>query len=85
MSRLGCYACLLPLLVCAMTASAEAAGTYNISAREKAACTADAIRFCSHTYPDETQLLSCMKSNRTSLSAICLAAFDAGLKRRHLN
>ncbi len=84
MSRLGCYACLLPLLISTQVWSAPK-DPYKITAKERAACTADAVRFCAHTYPDENQLLSCMKSNRTSLSAICLVAFDAGLKRRHLN
>ena len=58
---------------------------YRITAREKAACTNDAIRFCAFTYPDTAKLLDCMKTNRSSLSPMCLSAFDAGLKRRHMN
>lgn len=68
--------------VCASAASSQ--DPYKITPREKAACTTDAMRFCAYTYPDASQLLSCMKSNRTSLSPMCLAAFDAGMKRRHL-
>lgn len=58
---------------------------YKITAKEKAACTSDAIRFCAYTYPNATQLLDCMKTNRSSLSPMCLSAFDAGMKRRRLN
>ncbi len=64
---------------------AQAAGDqYHVTDREKAACTEDAVRLCMNTYPDEQKLLSCMKQNRASLSPTCLAAFDAGVKRRHL-
>lgn len=55
---------------------------YNISPIEKAACSADAIRLCSHTYPDQDQLLACLRSNLRSLSLVCSVAFKAGLKRR---
>ncbi len=57
---------------------------YHVTPQEKSACTTDAIRFCMHTYPDEDQLLACMKQNRASLSAPCRTAFDAGVKRRRL-
>ena len=57
---------------------------FHITANEKAACTADAIRLCSDTYPDEQKLLSCMAANRASLTGSCLAVFDAGVKRRRL-
>ena len=70
--------------VLAPHAALTAGDKYKISGKEKAACTVDAMRLCLNTYPDEDLLLSCMKSNRASLSATCLSAFDAGLKRRHL-
>lgn len=57
---------------------------YHVTDAEKAACTEDAVRFCINTYPNEKLLLACMKRNRSSLSPVCLQAFDAGLKRRHL-
>ncbi len=57
---------------------------YQITSAEKAACTADAIRLCAGSYPDEGQLLACMASNRASLSSGCLVVFDAGLRRRHI-
>ena len=57
---------------------------YHVTDEEKAACTTDAISWCSDTYPDEDKLLACMKTNRRALSANCQAVFAAGLKRRHL-
>ncbi|MCX8256216.1 protein of unknown function [Beijerinckiaceae bacterium RH AL1] len=57
---------------------------YHITATEKAACTADAVRLCSDAYPDEHKLMSCMVENRASLTKVCLVVFEAGLKRRHL-
>ena len=55
---------------------------YSISAVEKAACTADAMRLCSHTYPDEDRLLGCMRGHVTDLSLVCSVTFKAGLKKR---
>lgn len=55
---------------------------YGITAVEKAACTADAMRLCSHTYPDEDRLLSCMRGHVSDLSLVCSVTFKAGLKRR---
>ena len=45
----------------------------------------DAERLCADSYPDEQQLLGCMKAHRSSLTNICKVAFNAGLKRRHLD
>ena len=64
--------------------AASAADTFHLSDTEKAACTSDAQRLCAFTYPDEQQLLVCMKANRASLGQACLPVFDAGLKRRGL-
>lgn len=76
----------LPIvLACLMPYAAEAAADkYHVTDREKAACTVDALRLCMNSYPNEDNLLSCMKSNRASLSPMCLVAFDAGVRRRHL-
>ena len=78
-------------LVCLVTLMASGAargdGTpdkYHITNAEKAACTLDAMRLCSGTYPDEDGLLACMRQNHASLSTICRVAFDAGARRRHL-
>ena len=57
---------------------------YHLTETEKAACTDDAMRLCSNTYPDERKLVVCMKTNRAFLSASCLPVFEAGLKKRHL-
>ena len=57
---------------------------YHVTEAEKAACTTDAVRLCSQTYPDEEQLFVCMKQNRGSLTKTCRVAFDAGVKRRRL-
>lgn len=85
MKRFEIWWCALPMLILGGTSAfANPPDPYKITASEKAACTTDAMRFCAYTYPDAAQLLSCMKSNRTSLSSVCLAAFDAGVKRRHL-
>lgn len=58
--------------------------SYHITEAEKAACTSDAERFCSGTYPDESKLLTCMTANQQSLSAGCAVVFKAGKKERGL-
>ena len=75
---------LATLLLVAATGTALPADPLHITAAEKAACTQDAMRLCSGSYPDEGRLLDCMKANRASLSATCGAAFDAGVRRRSL-
>ncbi len=57
---------------------------YHLTELERSACTDDAVRLCSNAYPDPHALLACMKSNRASLSPVCLPVFEAGLKKRHL-
>lgn len=56
---------------------------YNITATEQAACGGDAQKLCADSM-DEDQLVSCMRTNRPSLSKICLITFNAGLRRRHM-
>lgn len=85
MSSFAIWGGVLLSLVLTTVAIADPTDPYKITTKEKAACTTDAIRLCAFTYPDESKLLACMKSNRTSLSPLCLVAFDAGLKRRRLN
>lgn len=63
-------------------ASGAEENKYSITPIEKAACSADAIRLCSHTYPDQDRLLGCLRTNIRSLSLVCSVAFKAGLKRR---
>ena len=77
---------LLPLVI--LVAHADAPATpqnkYHVTAKEKAACTEDAVRLCIQVYPDEDKLISCMRSNRSDLSESCRVVFDEGLKRRHM-
>ncbi len=75
---------LAALLLVAATGTAVPADPMRITPAEKAACTQDATRLCSGTYPDEARLLECMKANRAALSAACGTAFDAGVRRRGL-
>ena len=58
---------------------------YEISPVEKAACTTDAIRLCSQTYPDQDRLMDCLRSNIPNLSLVCAVAFKAGMKKRGLH
>lgn len=69
----------------ASSAYAGARDPFHITAAEKSACMSDAVALCSSAYPDEHRLLSCMRANRPSLSSVCLRAFDAGLRRRHMS
>ena len=75
---------LVSLIAAGSALGDEARDKYHITNAEKIACTADAVRLCSGTYPDEDGLLACMKQNRASLTALCRVAFDAGVKRRRL-
>ena len=77
-------AILFAALATATSSTFAQSDPYHITASEKAACLYDAQRFCMNTYPDEGALLACMKANRASLSTVCLAAFDAGMKKRHI-
>ncbi len=60
------------------------ADKYHVTPAEQAACQQDAVTLCSDAYPDEDQLLVCMKGNKALLSKTCLKSFEAGLKKRHL-
>ena len=82
MTRLALLA-VISILVSRPAAAAED-NKYNITSLEKAACSADAIRLCSHTYPDQDKLLECLRENLRSLSLVCSVAFKAGLKRRKI-
>ncbi len=75
---------LAALLLVAAAGTAVPADPMRITPAEKAACTQNATRLCSGTYPDEARLLECMKANRAALSAACGTAFDAGVRRRGL-
>lgn len=70
------------IILWTVAAPAQTSDPLHITPAEKAACSADAMRLCSSTYPDENRLLACMSANRASLGPTCLKAFDAGVKRR---
>ncbi len=72
------------LLTIVSAPAAAAADVFHITEAEKAACTQDAERLCSSAYPDEQQLLACLKANRAALGPACRPVFDAGLTRRGL-
>ena len=71
-------------LLTVLPVRAGAADAFHITEAEKAACMQDAERLCASAYPDERQLLACMKVNRESLGPNCLPVFEAGLKQRGL-
>lgn len=58
---------------------------YTITSEERTACQGDATLLCSDAYPDEDRLIVCMRRNRAQLSRVCLRAFDAGMRKRHLS
>ena len=71
-------------LLCASFASAHAeTDKYNITEAEHQACDTDAANLCSHNV-SEDGVIACMKLKRAQLTPICLATFNAGLKRRHM-
>ena len=82
--RLAGAVWLVGLTVCACRGADAQDRSYHITEAEKAACTSDAQRFCSGTYPDEGKLLTCMTANQQSLSAGCAVVFKAGKKERGL-
>lgn len=82
--RLGRVIALAAAMAMVTGAARGAEDKYHITDAEKAACTLDAMRLCSGTYPNEDGLLSCMQVNHSSLSNTCRVAFDAGVRRRRL-
>lgn len=65
-----------------VVSSASAEGT----AAQRAACEADAYRFCEAQVPDEIAIEKCLRANIGSLSPACRAELgggDGGKKRKH--
>jgi hypothetical protein len=54
--------------------SAEYRGTQD----QQQACTPDVMRLCADSVPDVNRIVSCLRRNRSSLSAPCGAVFGAG-------
>jgi hypothetical protein len=51
-------------------------------AEAEAACTPDALKFCSKQIPDERKVRSCLVKNRKQLSTACAEIFKGGKKRK---
>jgi hypothetical protein len=54
--------------------SAEYRGTQD----QQQACTPDVMRLCADSVPDVNRIVSCLRRNRSNLSAPCGAVFGAG-------
>ena len=50
-------------------------------AEAEAACTPDALKFCSKEIPDEKKVRSCLAKNRAQLSPACAEIFKGSGKR----
>lgn len=73
------------LTAAAFTACAAAfAAPANAATRAEAeaACTPDALKFCSQQIPDEKKVKSCLIKNRKQLSTACADIFKSGKKRK---
>lgn len=71
-------------LLCASLASARAeTDKYNITDAEHQACDGDVVNLCSDS-SSEDGVIACMKLKRAQLTPVCLATFNAGLKKRHM-
>lgn len=51
-------------------------------AEAEAACTPDALKFCSQQIPDEKKVRSCLIKNRKQLTTACGEIFKTGKKRK---
>ena len=54
--------------------SADYRGTQD----QQQACTPDVMRLCADSVPDVNRIVSCLRRNRSNLSAACGAVFGAG-------
>jgi hypothetical protein len=50
-------------------------------AEAEAACTPDALKFCSQQIPDEKKVRSCLIKNRKQLTTACAEIFKGGKRR----
>jgi hypothetical protein len=62
-------------------AAASTSGSAATRAEAEAACTPDALKFCSQQIPDETKVRSCLIKNRKQLTTACAEIFKGGTKR----
>jgi hypothetical protein len=67
-------AVLLSIAGAVTATSAEYRGTQE----QQQACTPDVMRLCPDSVPDVNRIVSCLRRNRSNLSAPCGAVFGAG-------
>jgi len=82
MTRSNFFRTTLPRITVKIAAVALAslplsAKAMDYTAEQRAACTPDALRFCSGEIPDIARVTACMRANRSSLSARCQSAMAA--------
>ena len=56
---------------------------YGVTPEEAAACRPDAVRLCDGA-TDEDDIVACFRARREQLTPVCRAAFEAGLRKRHM-
>jgi len=70
----------IPAVVPAMSPAMSA--EYRGTQEQQQACTPDVMRLCSDSVPDVNRIVSCLRRNRSNLSAPCGAVFGAGGSHR---
>jgi hypothetical protein len=70
--RIGVVALVLAASLTSFTANAAEVAT----AEQRAACTPDAFRLCASEIPNIPAITTCMRKNKSNLSAACKAVFD---------
>jgi len=70
------------LILGGIIASTQAAGAIEISARQRAICTPDAMRFCSSALSDKMALATCMLRVKPQLGGACRSVVSS-LQRQY--
>ena len=70
------------LILAGVFASTQTAGALEISARQRAICTPDAMRFCSSAISDKMALASCMLRVKPQLTGACRSVVSS-LQRQY--
>jgi hypothetical protein len=70
------------LILAGIVASTQTAGAFEISARQRAICTPDAMRFCSSALSDKMALASCMLRAKPQLGGACRSVVSS-LQRQY--
>ncbi len=71
-------ASLIAVLVSIAGALPAISAEYRGTQEQQQACTPDVMRLCADSVPDVNRIVSCLRRNRSSLSAPCGAVFGAG-------